>query len=105
MLSARVDLGGFGFGAFWVSAALGLFVASLGLGAAGGRRPKQAPRLAAQDAPLDARLRALLDDRLSRVANDLSALILLAILALMVFTPSASGLPERSRSYASAGRA
>ena len=74
-----------------MSAALGLFVVMLGLGAAGGRRPKQArllaTRLAGQGAPLDAQLRALLDDRVSRVANYLSALILLAILALMVFKP------------------
>jgi uncharacterized membrane protein len=86
-----VHLGGFGFDAFWVSAALGLFVVALGLGAVGGQRPKQArllaTRLAAQDAPLDAQLRALLDDGMSRAANYLSALSLLAILALMVFKP------------------
>ena len=86
-----VHLGGFGFGAFWVSAALGLFVVALGLGAAGGQRPKQArllaTRLAAAAAPPSPQLRALLDDGTSRAANYLSALILLAILALMVFKP------------------
>jgi hypothetical protein len=61
------------------------------LGAAGGRRPKQARVLAqrlrdgrAADAP---RLRALLNDRAALAANYVSALLLLTIIVLMVFKP------------------
>ncbi len=39
-----VHLGGFGYGAGWVEAAIALYVAALVLGAIGGRRPKQARR-------------------------------------------------------------
>jgi uncharacterized membrane protein len=86
-----VDLGGFGFGDGWVSAALGLFVVALVLGGAGGRRPKRArllaTRLAGEGAPVSRELRALLDDRVSLAVNYLSTLIVVAILALMVFKP------------------
>lgn len=80
-----------GYGAGWVDAALALYVISLALGAAGGRQPKQArrlaTRLAAEDSPASAELRALLDDRCSLVANYASAALVLAILVLMVFKP------------------
>ena len=80
-----------GYGAGWIDGALALFVAALALGAVGGRRPRQArvlaSRLAATGAPASTELRALLDDRLSRTANYLSAAAILAILALMVFKP------------------
>jgi uncharacterized membrane protein len=86
-----VHLGGFGYGAGWVEAAIGLYVAALGLGAIGGRRPKQArrlaTRLAAEDGPANAELRALLDDRVSLAANYASATAVLAILVPMVFKP------------------
>jgi len=86
-----VQLAGFSYDASWIEAALGLYAAALVLGAVGGRRPKQARllarRLAEEGAPVSAELRALLDDRGSRAANYLSALAVLAILALMVFKP------------------
>ena len=86
-----VHLGGFGYGAGWVDAAIALYLLALVLGAIGGRRPKQARRLATclagEDAPASAELRALLDDRLSLAANYTSAAAVLAILVLMVFKP------------------
>jgi uncharacterized membrane protein len=86
-----VDLDHFGYGAGWVDAALALYVVALALGGVGGQRPKQArrlaSRLAAEDAPASAELRALLDDRLSLAANYASAAVVLGILALMVFKP------------------
>jgi uncharacterized membrane protein len=86
-----VHLGGFGYDAGWVDAALALYLLALALGAIGGRRPKQArrlaTRLAAEDGPVSAELRGLLDDRLSLAANYASAAAVLAILALMVFKP------------------
>jgi uncharacterized membrane protein len=86
-----VHLGGFGYDAGWVDAAIALYLLALALGAIGGRRPKQArrlaTRLAAEDRPVSAELRALLDDRLSLAANYASAAAVLAILVLMVFKP------------------
>jgi Predicted integral membrane protein (DUF2269) len=80
-----------GFGTGWVDAAIGLFVVAMALGGFGGRRPKQARRLATRlaegDQPAGADLRELLDDPVSRAANYVSALLVLAILALMVFQP------------------
>ncbi|WP_187368819.1 DUF2269 family protein [Baekduia soli] len=86
-----VHLSGFGFSTGWVQAALALFVVALALGGYGGQRPKRArlhaADLAATGRPLDAKLRQLLDDRVSRAANYTSALIVLGILALMIFKP------------------
>jgi uncharacterized membrane protein len=86
-----VHLGGFGYGAGWVDAAIALYLAALVLGAIGGRRPKQARQLATclagEDAPASAELRALLNDPLSLAANYTSAAAVLAILVLMVFKP------------------
>lgn len=80
-----------GFGTGWVSAALGLFVLVVLLGALGGRRPRRArelaTRLATEERDGSPELRALLDDRLSRAANYASAALVLAILALMAFKP------------------
>jgi uncharacterized membrane protein len=80
-----------GYGAGWVDAAIALYVIALALGASGGRRPKQARRLAtklaAEGSPASAELRALLDDRSSLAANYASAALVLAILVLMVFKP------------------
>ena len=81
------DVGGAG----WVIAAIALFLLVVALGSLGGRRPKHARLLAADLAergePASPELRALLDDPLSRTANYTSAVLVLAILALMVFKP------------------
>ncbi len=86
-----VHLGGFTLSTGWVQAALPLFIVALALGAYGGQRPKRArlhaTELAAHGAPMDAELRRLLDDRLSRAANYGSTLIVLVILGLMIFKP------------------
>ena len=86
-----VELGDWGFGTGWIDAALALFALAFVLGAIGGRRPKRARLLAAQlaerQAPVSPQLRALLNDRVSLAVNYGSALIVLAILALMVFKP------------------
>lgn len=80
-----------GFGTGWVDAAIALFVAAMVLGGLAGQRPKRARKLATQlagegkEASPD--LRALLDDPLSRTANHVSAALIVAILALMVFKP------------------
>jgi uncharacterized membrane protein len=88
-----VHLGGWGYGAGWVDAALGLLATTVVLGTIGGRRPKQARklavRLAAEGHPASDELRALLSNRASLAVNYASALLLLAIIALMVFKPGA----------------
>lgn len=88
-----VHLGDWGYGAGWVDAALGLLAATVILGAVGGQGPKRARKLAgklaAERAPVSDELRALLDDRATLATNYLSALMLLAIVALMVFKPGA----------------
>jgi uncharacterized membrane protein len=86
-----VHLGRFGYGAGWIDAALALFVVVSILGALGGQRPKRARKLAARlaqegDAE-SAELRALLDDRTALAMNYLSAVLVLAIVAVMVFKP------------------
>jgi uncharacterized membrane protein len=86
-----VDLEGWGYGAGWIDAALGLFAAALVLGAIGGQAPKRARRfaseLAASDAPATDELRSRLNDRPALLANYLSALLVSAILVLMVWKP------------------
>lgn len=86
-----VHLGSWGFGTGWVDGALALFVIALVLGAVGGQRPKaarvHAAQLASEHAPLDAELRNLLCDPVSRAINYASAAAVLAILGLMVFKP------------------
>jgi uncharacterized membrane protein len=86
-----VHLEGVGYGAAWIQWALGLYVAALVLGGLGGQRPKRARQLATRlskaGEAATPELRALLDDRVSMAANYLSALALIAILALMVFKP------------------
>lgn len=88
-----VHLGDWGYGAGWVDAALALLAATVVLGTVGGRKPKRArklaSRLAAEGAPVSGELRTLLDDRGTLATNYLSALLLLAIIALMVFKPGA----------------
>ena len=86
-----VGLEDVGYGTGWVIAAIALFLLVVALGSLGGRRPKHARLLAAELAergePASPELRALLDDPLSRTANYTSAVLVLAILALMVFKP------------------
>ncbi len=80
-----------GFGTGWVDAAIVLFLLVVALGSLGGRRPKRARLLATELAdrgePAGPELRGLLEDPVSRAANYGSALLVLAILALMVFKP------------------
>lgn len=80
-----------GLGTGWVAAAVVLFVVALVLGGLGGQRPKQARLLATELAErgegVSPELRALLDDRASRLANQASAVLVVAVLALMVFKP------------------
>jgi uncharacterized membrane protein len=88
-----VHIEGLSYGTGWVSAAIALYVFALLLGGVGGRRPKQARRLAQslrdEGSPATPQLRALLDNRIADAANYLSALAVLAILVLMVFKPGA----------------
>jgi len=86
-----VHLGHFRYGARWVDGSIVLFLLALALGGAGGQRPKRArrlaSRLAAEEAPATAELRALLNDPRSLATNYLSSVLVLAIVALMVFQP------------------
>jgi uncharacterized membrane protein len=86
-LAHRIDQ----LGEPWLLASLGLFLAALVLGGLGGRRPKQARRLAArlgeERADESAELARLLGDRLSLVANYLSTALVLVVLVLMVWQP------------------
>jgi uncharacterized membrane protein len=87
-----VDLGGFGYGAGWVEASIGLLLGALVFGSLGGQRPKQARKLAVAESErgeLSPELRALLDDRLARGLNYLSLLLIVAIVVLMVTRPGA----------------
>ena len=87
-----VHLDGFEYDAEWIVLALVLFVAALLLGGLGGRRPKQARKLAealdSENAEMTPQLRRLLDDPLARAANYASALLVAVILVLMVWKPS-----------------
>jgi uncharacterized membrane protein len=86
-----VDLGGWGYGAGWIDAAIALLVGAVALGGIGGQRPKRARklagRLASEGAPASAELRALLDDRAAIAVNYLAGLLLLGVVLLMVFKP------------------
>ena len=86
-----VHLGHWGYGSGWVDASIGMFVLALALGGLGGQRPKQARRLAAElgerGEPVNDELRALLDDRVSRMENYASLALILVIVAFMVFKP------------------
>jgi uncharacterized membrane protein len=89
-----VHLGGFGYGAGWIDAAIVLFVLAGLLGGLGGQTPKRArllaTRLAADGQPASDDLRRLLSDRKVLVLNYCSALLVLAILVLMVWKPGAA---------------
>ena len=86
-----VHLGRWGYGTGWVDASIVLYLVALALGGFGGQRPKQArllaARLARDDKPASAELRALLDDRASLAANYVSLALMVAIIALMCFKP------------------
>jgi uncharacterized membrane protein len=86
-----VHLTDVGFGADWIRWALALFVLSAALGAVAGQRPKRARRLAEsldrERGAATPELRRLLDDPFSRIANSVSAALVVAILALMVWKP------------------
>lgn len=86
-----VQLEHLSYGAGWISTSIALYIAALGLGAVGGRRPKQArhlaTKLAAESAATHPGLRSLLDDRFSLAVNYSSGMLVLAILVLMVFKP------------------
>lgn len=79
------------YGAGWISTSIVLYIVALGLGAVGGRRPKQArhlaARLAVESAPASPRLRSLLNDPVSLAVNYGSGIMVLAILVLMAFKP------------------
>jgi uncharacterized membrane protein len=86
-----VGLADVGFGTGWVLASIALFLAAVALGALGGQAPKRAREMASSLAergePAGPELRELLDDTRSRAANYASAVLVLAVLALMVFKP------------------
>lgn len=78
-----VEIGHFGYGAGWVDAALVLLLATVVLGALGGKKPKQARRLAVAEsdrAAASPKLRALLDDPLARGLNYLSLLLIVVLM-------------------------
>jgi uncharacterized membrane protein len=89
-----VDLGGWGYGAGWVDAAVILFVLAAVIGGIGGQTPKRARqlaiRLAAEGRPVTDELRGLLSDRRALLMNYGSALLVLAVLVLMVWKPGAT---------------
>ena len=89
-----VHLAHFGYGEGWIDAALGLLLTAVAIGAFGGRGPKRARRLAASLAaegrPANEELQRLLSDPVSGLANYGSALLAVAIVALMVWKPGAS---------------
>jgi uncharacterized membrane protein len=82
---------GHSLGDGWIALSLLLLVVAGVLGAIGGRKPKEARRLAESQPPdgaPDPAIRALLRDRLALAANVLSAVAAFAILVLMVWRPS-----------------
>ena len=83
---------GLGFSPAWIQAALGLWIASMALGAYGGRTARHARQLAERlgaegDAP-SPELHALVAARGPLWASYASGAMLLAILALMVWQPT-----------------
>ena len=83
---------GYGLSPAWIQASLGLWVASMALGGAGGRTARHARTLAerlagAGDEPSE-ELRALVGDRVALGASFLSGGLLVAILVLMIWQPA-----------------
>jgi len=83
---------GYGFTPAWIQAAFGLWVASVVLGAIGGRTAREAryraEELAASGDLPDEGLRALVAHRPSLILSWLSGLLLVVILVLMVWRPA-----------------
>lgn len=82
---------GHSLGDGWIALSLLLLVVAGLLGAVGGRKPKEARRLAESQPPdsaPDPAIRTLLSDRLALAANVLAAVAAFAILLLMVWRPS-----------------
>lgn len=79
------------FGAAWISAALGLWLASMILGALGARTARQArllaERLATEGDQPNKELRGLVAHRPSLLLNYASSAAILAIIVLMVWKP------------------
>jgi uncharacterized membrane protein len=75
----------------WIGASLALLVVAFVLGGLGGQRPKQArllaSRLAREGDAASPELRNLLDGPLSRAANYLAAVAVIAALVIMVWKP------------------
>jgi uncharacterized membrane protein len=83
-----LEVTGRSLGDGWIALSLGLLVLSTILGAAGGRSPKRARRLAEAGAPDDdPELRRLLRDPVSLGLNAAAAAAALAILVFMVWRP------------------
>jgi uncharacterized membrane protein len=83
--------GAYSLGDGWISASFALLVAAFVLGGLGGQRPKRARLLASRlagegDAP-SGELDGLLDDPLSRAANYLAGVAVIAALVIMVWKP------------------
>jgi hypothetical protein len=83
---------GYGFTPAWIQAAFGLWVASIVLGAIGGRTAREAryraEELAASGDLPDEGLSALVAHRPSLILSWLSGLLLVVILVLMVWRPA-----------------
>ncbi len=82
---------GFGLSPVWIQAAIGLWAASMALGAVGGRTARHARHLAerladAGDRPSE-ELRALVAHRPSLWASYLSGILLVVVVVLMVWKP------------------
>src|SRR5665647_638337 len=89
---ALADHLGYGLAPAWIQAAIGLWVASVALGAAGGRTARHArylaKRLAAEGDEPSAELRSLVAHRPSLWASNASGLLIVAVLVLMVWRPN-----------------
>jgi uncharacterized membrane protein len=83
---------GYGMTPAWIRAALALWLASVVLGAIGGRTARharyRAEELASAGDQADEELRALVHHRPSLVLSYVSGILLLAILVLMVWRPT-----------------
>lgn len=83
---------GYGLSPAWIQASLGLWVASMALGAVGGRTARHArylaERLAAEGGGVSPELRSLVAHRPSLWASYLSSALVVAIVVLMVWRPT-----------------
>ena len=83
---------GYGLTPAWIRASLGLWIASLALGAVGGRTARharyRAEELAGGGDEPDEELTALVRHRPSLILSYVSSILLLAILVLMVWRPT-----------------